>query len=103
LPEDSTAKYNWNRKEVIKTMFQITLRAARVNVGLTRKEAAIKFNIHHETLTRYEYDSKNVPRSFFDQIESVYGIPTEHIYFGNEVEYAKAMTEQIFKEVKAMT
>jgi transcriptional regulator with XRE-family HTH domain len=84
-------------------MLQITLRAARVNLGLTRKEAAKFFDIHHETLTKYEYDSTNVPRSFFIQLESVYGIPVANIFFGKESDYIKTLTNNLFKEVKAMT
>lgn len=63
---------------------KITLRAARVNLGMTLKEAATHFEIHHETLAKYELDSSNVPRSFFIQIENVYGIPEEFIYFGKQ-------------------
>lgn len=66
---------------------EITLRAARMNTGLTRKEAAKFFNIHHITLANYEHDSTNIPRSFFINIERVYGISIEHIYFGKEEEH----------------
>lgn len=61
---------------------KLTLKAARANIGLTLKEAAKEFGIHHETLKNYEHDSTNVPRTFFIQIESVYGIPLENIFFG---------------------
>ena len=67
--------------------FKITLRACRVNLGLTLKEASKKFNIHHETLSNYENDSTNIPRTFFVKIESVYGIPVDYIYFGNRMDY----------------
>lgn len=66
---------------------EITLRAARMNIGLTRKEASKFFNIHHITLANYENDSSNIPRSFFVNIERVYGINTEHIYFGKEEDH----------------
>jgi transcriptional regulator with XRE-family HTH domain len=66
---------------------QITLKAARINKGLTLKESAELFGIHYTTLHRYETDSTNVPRSFFCQLESVYGIPVSFIYFGKESEY----------------
>lgn len=70
---------------------KITLRAARVNLGMTLKEAAAHFELHHETLAKYELDSSNVPRSFFIQIESVYGIPEEFIYFGKQEEMPEYM------------
>jgi transcriptional regulator with XRE-family HTH domain len=82
---------------------KITLRAARINLGLTRKEAAKQFDIHHMSLTKYEYDSTNVPHSFFIQLESVYGIPIENLYFGNEEDYIKTMKENLLKEVNSMT
>lgn len=73
-------------KEMQQEGIKITLRAARVNLGLRLKDAAAIFGIHHETLAKYELDSGNVPRSFFIQIESVYGIPEEFIYFGKQEE-----------------
>lgn len=68
---------------------QITLRAARTNLGYTLKEAAQLFEIHHLTLARYEADSSNVPRSFFSKIEGVYGVPVAFIYFGKAEEFTK--------------
>lgn len=75
--------------------FKITLRAARVNLGLTLKEAAKKFGIHHETLSNYENDSTNIPRTFFINIENVYGIPIEFIYFGNRTDFIFKMRNDL--------
>lgn len=72
-------------------MIQITLRAARVNLGYTLKDAAKEFGIHHETLAKYELDSTNVPRTFFTQIEAVYGIPVDFIYFGEQSKMKKPL------------
>jgi transcriptional regulator with XRE-family HTH domain len=66
---------------------EITLRAARMNLGLTRKEAAELFKIHHITLANYEHDSTNIPRSFFMKIERIYGISIDFIYFGKEEDH----------------
>jgi len=74
---------------------KITLRAARNNLVLTRKQAAKLFNIHYETLTKYEYDSTNVPISFFNKIEEAYGIPLDFIFIGNEREYVKSMKDRL--------
>jgi transcriptional regulator with XRE-family HTH domain len=71
-------------------MLQITLKGARNNLGLTLKEGAKLFGIHHETLGNYENDSTNVPRSFFIQIENNYGIPVENIYFGKLSDYLES-------------
>jgi transcriptional regulator with XRE-family HTH domain len=82
---------------------QITLRAARINLGLTRKEAAKFFDINPMMLVRYEYDSTNVPHSFFSKLESVYGIPIENLFFGIEDEYIQTMKNNLLKEVNSMT
>jgi transcriptional regulator with XRE-family HTH domain len=71
--------------------FKITLRAARNNLGLTLKDAAKQFGIHHETLAKYELDSTNVPMSFFQQIETVYHIPLEYIFFGKQNDVRKEL------------
>lgn len=65
----------------------ITLRAARVNAGLKLSEAAEKFGINKDTLSKYERDSTNVPRKFFTKIEEVYKVPLDNIFFGVESEF----------------
>jgi len=75
--------------------FKITLRAARNNLVLTRKEAAELFEIHYETLTKYEYDSSRVPRSFFSKIEKIYGIPLDFIYFGVEKDFVEDLKRSL--------
>jgi transcriptional regulator with XRE-family HTH domain len=69
----------------------LTLRAARTNLRLNIKEAALEFDLHPETLARYERDATNVPKSFFDNIEKVYGIPTEYIFFGKLTDFNKEL------------
>jgi hypothetical protein len=76
-------------------MFQITLKAARVNVGLNRKDASRFFNCHYETLANYEADSTKVPRTFFTKLEEVYGIPLQHIYFGKESEFYEKQQKEL--------
>lgn len=68
-------------------MIKITLRAARVNAGYTLVDAAKQFEINKDTLSKYEIDSTNVPRSFFVKVESVYKIPIENIFFGPQSEF----------------
>jgi len=75
--------------------FKITLKACRVNVGMTLKEASQHFGVHYETLSNYENDSTNVPRSFFIKLETVYGIPTENIFFGKQEDYIAKMKNSL--------
>lgn len=72
---------------------KISLKACRVNVGMTLKEASQIFGVHYETLSNYENDSTNVPRTFFIKLEDVYGIPTEYIYFGKQTDHINTMKE----------
>jgi transcriptional regulator with XRE-family HTH domain len=74
---------------------KITLKACRVNLGMTLKEASQKFGIHYETLSNYENDSTNVPRTFIIKLESVYGIPTENIFFGRQEDYIAEMKDSL--------
>lgn len=68
-------------------MVKLTLRAARVNAGLTLVEASKLFGINKDTLSKYERDSTNIPRSIFIKIEEIYGVPIENIFFGTESEF----------------
>jgi len=79
-------------------MLKITLKAARMNIGKTLKEAASEFGIHYETLSNYETDSTNVPRTFFIKLEAVYGIPTENLYFGKQSDYQEALKDEMPKQ-----
>lgn len=75
--------------------FKITLKAARLNLGFTLKEAAKLFDIHYSTLSNYENDSTNVPRTFIIKAESVYGIPSENIYFGKNQDFINQMRDDL--------
>lgn len=65
-------------------MFQLTLRAARVNRGLGLKDVAEKTGRHPETIAKYEADSTNIPRDLMVQLTELYKIPAEYIFFGRE-------------------
>lgn len=73
---------------------QLTLKAARVNCGLTLIEAAKKFGIHRDTLWKYEQDSTRVPHTFVLQAEQVYGVPADKIFFGVKSEFFR-MREKV--------
>ena len=71
---------------------RITLRAARVNAGLTLPEASKLIGVHEWTLRQYEKNNC-VPRwSVIKKIEEVYGIPVSNIILEpelNKIEEAK--------------
>lgn len=62
-------------------MEDITLKAARVNRGLTQDEAAKLLGVSVSTLQKYEAGKSfpNVPT--INKMEQIYGIKYEHIIF----------------------
>lgn len=59
----------------------VTLKAARINVGLTQKEAAKKLGISEETVSNYERGKRFPDVPVIRKIEKVYGIPYDRIIF----------------------
>lgn len=58
---------------------QITLRAARVNAGMSQQEAALHLGVLRDTVSRWEH-GKTKPKA--DQLKALcefYGIPIENI------------------------
>lgn len=62
-------------------MGKFTLRAARVNAGLTQKEAAEKLNVSNKTVWSWE-SGKTMPNvNKIDAICSLYGMSYDDIIF----------------------
>lgn len=68
-----------------KTPPKITLRAARVNVGLTQVQAAELAGVHYQKLQKYEIDSDDIPRSLAKKLSEIYGYPIDNIFFGTNI------------------
>lgn len=68
---------------------QITLEAARRNAGYTQKEAAAKLGVHYQTLASWEKNSSNVSFEEMQQIQNLYHIPTEFLFFGDKNEFIR--------------
>lgn len=62
-------------------MPQITLKAARVNAGLTQAEAAKKINVSTSTLKNWEKGATFPKQPHILKICEVYGIQYDHIFF----------------------
>lgn len=62
---------------------QITLKAARVNAGLTIKEASKKLGISHTTLTKWEKNSALINPLWQRRFGEVYRINPDNIFFDN--------------------
>lgn len=59
----------------------ITLKAARVNAGLTQKEAAKRLGISRGTLASYEMYKTKPDIEMAKRIAALYGIPVDSIIF----------------------
>ncbi len=66
---------------------KLTLRAARVNSGFTLVESSKGLGINKDTLSKYERDSTDIPRSLILKIEDQYGVKSDDIFFGVESEF----------------
>ena len=60
-------------------MPQISIKAARVNAGLTQKQAAEKLGISDQTLSRYEKNSGLVKQATLEKMYSIYKIDKKQI------------------------
>lgn len=63
----------------IKTPFKLTLKAARVNKGISQGYAAEHFGITRATLCNWESGKNSIPKDKFDQMINLYGIPPEYL------------------------
>lgn len=62
-------------------MKKITLKAARVNAGLTIKAAAPLLGVGKDTLIKWEKEPWKVNASYQSKIEQVYRMPIDQIIF----------------------
>lgn len=70
------------------SQYMITLRAARINKGLSLREVAKVVKKHPDTIRKYEIDSTNIPRELMNQLLDLYGVPTpDIIFFGKESDF----------------
>ena len=62
-------------------MPKLTLKAARVNVNLTQKEAAEKLNISNKTLCSWENGETKPNLKYVDAICELYGVAYSDLIF----------------------
>ena len=61
---------------------KITLKAARVNAGLTILEASKLLGFGKDTLIKYEKNPEQIRISVRRKFSEVYRLPADHIFFG---------------------
>lgn len=76
----------------------ITMRAARVNAGLTQEKASKMLGINADTLSRYEKDNSRIPRNIIAEIPKVYFIDSDNIFFGKETEFFRNLSKENSRE-----
>lgn len=62
-------------------MLKITLKAARINAGLSQKEAAEKLGVSNKTLCKWESGSSYPNAKMIDALCSLYGVHYDSIIF----------------------
>lgn len=60
-------------------MPKISIKAARVNAGLTQEEAARRLGINPDTLARYEKTSGKLSLEMLKKLADLYKIPTDFL------------------------
>lgn len=66
--------------------YQVSLKAARINAGLTVKESAKLLGISPSTLIKREKDPENLTIRQQEEFSRLYRIPKEMIFFGTQLE-----------------
>ncbi|WP_027827135.1 helix-turn-helix domain-containing protein [Ligilactobacillus saerimneri] len=61
-------------------MPKISVRAARVNAGMTLREAAKLLGISYQTLSDYENNEDLIRLGTIKKMSEVYGIPVDYIF-----------------------
>jgi transcriptional regulator with XRE-family HTH domain len=76
-------------------MVQISLKAARVNLGLKQGTAAERVGVSSATLSKYEKDSSNIPYSLLRSLSEAYGIPIDNIFLGKKYELNRTNDKEV--------
>ncbi|MDG6126413.1 helix-turn-helix transcriptional regulator [Lactococcus formosensis] len=64
---------------------QITLKAARINAGLTAKEVGNKVHKHYQTILAYEKDSTDISMALAQELANIYSYPLDYIFLGKNI------------------
>ena len=72
----------------------ITLRAARVNAGLSLKEASRLIGISAATLRNYEVGKTSPTWENVERISRLYCVPPDYIFFGPNPRYKRESSKK---------
>lgn len=72
-------------------MVQMSLKAARVNAGLSSKDVANIVGLNFQTILKYEKDSTDITTSLLSKLCSIYQIPEDYIFLGKEYDIIRTI------------
>lgn len=78
----------------------ITLRAARVNRGLTLKDVASLTGKSDMTILKYEKDSTDIPRDLMQKLLEIYDVRYDNIFFGKESDFIEQYKKKLMEVAK---
>ncbi len=70
---------------------QITLEAARKNIGYSQTEASELFGVHPQTLAKWETDNSQMPYNMIEKIREIYKVPKSIIFFGRRNDFIRLL------------
>ncbi|MCD5001218.1 helix-turn-helix transcriptional regulator [Enterococcus saccharolyticus] len=79
---------------------KITLDSARVRMGYTIKEAAKLFEVHPETISRWEKNPSVMKQKDVEKMKKIYKVDDDFIFFGDKNEFIRFLEKNNEDEVK---
>lgn len=68
---------------------QVSLKSARLLMGLSQAEAARMFGVHYQTLANWEKNPKSMKMEYIEKIPEIYHLPQDNIFFGSDNEFIR--------------
>lgn len=65
-------------------MVKITLKAARVNAGLTQKAAAHALGVSNATIVNWEQGKSSPKQTNLSRLCALYGVPYDDLFFDQD-------------------
>lgn len=82
-------------------VFELTMKAARINAGISKKRAAAVAGISKKKLTKYERNNGKIKLDAAANLADLYSVPLGNIFFGSVKFYRKWLKQNgtVFREI----
>ena len=79
----------------------MTMKAARINAGISKKRAAAVAGISKKKLTKYERNNGKIKLDTAANLADLYGVPLRNMFFGSLTYYRSCLKQNgsILREV----